>query len=354
MPPAALNPSSLARRGLQVAALNTAIALGLTVAGPEGFATNLLYSQLIGLGIWSAIDLGQALLIPDWQVQWRRIAVLVPLGIVWGFLFGTALADAISGRPPLALMLGAPRRTLGLLVLSMAAAAAATYYFTSREQARQARQREAALRREAMQARLRLLESQLQPHMLFNTLANLRALIAADPPRAQEMLDRLVAYLRSTLSASRAPTQPLADEFARLGDYLALMQIRMGPRLRCALLLPDDLASCAVPTLLLQPLVENSIVHGLESLREGGSIEVSARREHDMLLLEVADSGSGLPPRGERTPAGFGLEQVRERLRTLYGDRADLTLQPRDGGGTHALVRLPASTFQENHACPPP
>src|SRR5690606_22156517 len=122
--------------------------------------------------------------------------------------------------------------------------------------------------RQASEARLRLLESQLEPHMLFNTLANLRALIGSDPPRAVEMLDRLNAFLRATLAASRsaagAQRHTLRDEFARLDDYLALMAVRMGPRLRVVLSLPEPLADCPVPALLLQPLVENAIRHGLE------------------------------------------------------------------------------------------
>ena len=100
--------------------------------------------------------------------------------------------------------------------------------------------------------------------MLFNTLANFRALIGTDPARATHMLDSLIDYLRAKLQASRATHHSLQNEFDRLGDYLALMQVRMGPRLTCALDLPAELADQLVPTLLLQPLVENAIKHGLE------------------------------------------------------------------------------------------
>src|SRR5690606_21211369 len=142
------------------------------------------------------------------------------------------------------------------------------------------------------EARLKLLEAQLEPHMLFNTLANLRALIAVDPQRAQEMLDHMIAYLRATLDASRATSHPLAAEFERLRDYLALMAIRMGPRLAFQLELPPALAAQPVPTLLLQPLVENSIRHGLEPQVQGGRIKVTARQEGEALVLEVLDTGA--------------------------------------------------------------
>jgi sensor histidine kinase YesM len=194
--------------------------------------------------------------------------------------------------------------------------------------------------------------------MLFNTLANLRVLITLDPPRAQAMLDHLIGFLRVTLAASRVPRHPLGAEFDRTRDYLALMAVRMGPRLQVQLDLPADLVDLQVPPLLLQPLVENSIKHGLEPKVEGGRIEVSARREGGHLLLEVLDNGVGLSepaplsmpaPTGEHVPArpkpasGFGLEQVRDRLAALYGPRAELVLVPSpDGVGTLARIRLPA------------
>ncbi|MBW8778504.1 MAG: histidine kinase, partial [Burkholderiales bacterium] len=206
----------------------------------------------------------------------------------------------------------------------------------------------AAAAHEATRARLDMLQSQLEPHMLFNTLANLRALIAADPTRAQEMLDHLIAFLRATLAASRQPVHALSEEFARIDDYLALMRVRMGERLRTSATLPPALAGLRVPPLLLQPLVENAIKHGLEPQRGPGELHVEAVLDGATLVLRVTDTGRGLDAAGQanaREPAqassGFGLVQVRERLRTLHGDAAHFTLEPRDGGGTLAEIRLP-------------
>jgi sensor histidine kinase YesM len=179
--------------------------------------------------------------------------------------------------------------------------------------------------------------------MLFNTLANLRVLIASDPARAQAMLDRLIGFLRATLAASRSGSHALADEFERIGDYLALMAVRMGPRLSVRVDLPERLRALPVPPLVLQPLVENCIQHALEPQVQGGRIELSAAREGDTLVLRVRDTGIGLG----RVPASngtrFGLRQVRERLAALYGSRASLTLEEAadDEGGTLATVRLP-------------
>jgi sensor histidine kinase YesM len=186
-----------------------------------------------------------------------------------------------------------------------------------------------------------LLETQLAPHMLFNTLANLRALIAADPRRAVAMLDRLDSYLRAVLAGSRGLSHPLAAEFARLADYLELMSVRMGPRLQYELDLPEQLRDVSVPPLLLQPLVENAIRHGLEPLIAGGEIRVRARRDGSNLTIDVADTGGGFDEASGAQGGGFGLTQVRERLDSLYGERAKLDLKSSLGGGTLATLRLP-------------
>lgn len=176
--------------------------------------------------------------------------------------------------------------------------------------------------------------------MLFNTLANLRVLIGTDPARATHMLDRLNDYLRATLGASRASSHALSAEFERLRDYLELMAVRMGPRLSYTMLLPDELRDLPVPPLLLQPLVENSLKHGLEPSVCGGAIQVQAQRSGDGLLLTVSDTGVGLGDEPIQE-TGFGLTQVRERLATAYGGAATLELRANDPTGTLARITLP-------------
>ena len=187
--------------------------------------------------------------------------------------------------------------------------------------------------------------------MLFNTLANLRMLIGTDPERAQEMLDRMIAYLRATLSASRSTEHALEHEFERLRDYLELMAARMGPRLAYTLDLPDALRTAPVPPLLLQPLVENAIRHGLEPQVQGGHITVRAYTRpapggQTLLVLEVADTGAGLPAQLPAPSPGrsFGLTQVRERLATLHGAAGTLDLIAGGQGGTTARATFPLKT----------
>jgi LytS/YehU family sensor histidine kinase len=154
------------------------------------------------------------------------------------------------------------------------------------------------------------------------------------------MLDRLNAYLRATLNASRATTHPLQTEFDRLQDYLELIAVRMGPRLHYSLELPIELARLQVPPLLLQPLVENAIKHGLEPMVGGGSMTVRARHHAGQLTLEVLDTGVGLLGDGA-TLDGFGLTQVRERLATSYGQQASLKLAAGPATGTVVSVTFP-------------
>lgn len=341
---AAFNPRTVARRALIAVVFNTVLALGISAITGDPFPRTLLYSQLIGLGIWAGIDGGRFALSPTGWPGVRPMAVLVVVSVLAGYGAGLALGNLLLGRPLLSTANNLPGATVGFLLMSLAIGTFGAYYFTSREMLAKARLAQEEAQRQASDARLRLLESQLEPHMLFNTLANLRALISTDPPRAIDMLDRLNAFLRATLAASRSDAHgsahTLRDEFARLADYLALMAVRMGPRLRVHLDLPDQLANLPVPPLLLQPLVENAVRHGLEPSTRGGEVTVSARREGAVVHLTVSDNGVGCE---EAHGNGFGLDQVRERLRTLHGDAARLDWHSQPGAGTQVHLQLPIS-----------
>lgn len=300
----------------------------------------LIYSLCIGTTIWLLIDFGREVIPSSRQTGWPQghAGWLLPLGAVaGGYLLGTLAGDGWFGWSSWS-GVGLSTLPTSLLVTAFAGAAA-SYYFYGKTHSSYLRAQMAQASYQASQARLKMLETQLEPHMLFNTLANLKVLIDMDTARAQVMLDHLIAYLRATLNASRASTHSLQAEFDRLRDYLELMEIRMGPRLSFELDLPADLAALAVPTLLLQPLVENAIAHGLEPKVEGGNITVRASRSANMLALEVRDTGVGLS--GASMAGGFGLAQVRERLATSYGDQAQLALLPDQAIGLGVRITLP-------------
>jgi hypothetical protein len=341
-----------------VALLCLAIALLLTATERGAFAGNLLHASTIGLLCWLIIDGGRHLVsllrtrrrlrrglpsdLPVGFPGWPWMVALLLAGMTLGPIVGTSVLIRLGANATPLLGEAGSGSTRTTWTITLLASVASVVTLTLLERLSHARAEAEAARRAAAENQLKLLESQLEPHMLFNTLANLRVLIALDPPRAQAMLDRLIAFLRATLGASRSSLHPLATEFERIADYLALMQVRMGARLQIRLDLPEALRDANVPPLLLQPLVENSIKHGLEPKVDGGRIEVSARRDGDLLVLGVFDSGVGLGRAATDDGATpFGLRQVRERLRTLYGNRAQLQLQDGEDGGTLACIRLP-------------
>ncbi|TFZ08885.1 sensor histidine kinase [Ramlibacter humi] len=338
------------QHALQVAAFTLAIATIQYAFEPERpYGPPVAYSVAIGMTTWAVIDFGRHLVPSARETGWPRGfqgILLVAVGIVAGWFAGNAIGDfacrTLGLFPPGTLPRDPVKDLRNSVLITLMAGIAGSYWFYSRFRNEYFERRAAEAQRHADEARLKLLETQLEPHMLFNTLANLRALIGVDPSRAQLMLDHMIAYLRATLSASRATTHPLQAEFDRLRDYLELMAIRMGPRLSYELQLPPELAQVPVPTLLLQPLVENAIQHGLEPQVGGGRLTICAKREDGELVLSVDDTGVG--PGGTTPGSGFGLTQVRERLATLHGAAARLQLAAAQPKGTRATIHIPART----------
>ena len=221
--------------GVSTAGFCCIIAIALAISGGGSWQPQFVYSLSIGLISWLVIDIGRLLLsgrdATPWPRGWRGVA-LVLVGIVVGFLGGNAIGDLWTGRPILEFLSSSRAKLASTAMITVATGVAICYFYYSRGKAKYLEGQIALAERDATDARLKLMETQLEPHMLFNTLANLRALIATDPPRAVAMLDRLNSYLRVTLSGSRALAHPLAAEFQRLRDYLELMSVRMGAAAR--------------------------------------------------------------------------------------------------------------------------
>ncbi|HKY03768.1 MAG TPA: histidine kinase [Blastocatellia bacterium] len=194
------------------------------------------------------------------------------------------------------------------------------------------------------QAELQVLKMQLHPHFFFNTLNALSALIYRSPKDADRMITQLGDLFRIALRKDKAQEISLTDELEFLKAFLQIHQTLMGDRLEVRLKIEPETLSALVPNLILQPLVENSIRHGIAPLEQGGRIEVCARRQNGQLVLQVRDSGGGLAPHAVESNAGIGLQNTRARLKNLYGasHRFDVATLP--GEGTLVSIELP---FQE-------
>jgi len=274
----------------------------------------------------------------DWR-DLRAATVLGALalcGIVLGILIGFTFVPALVGfdlwgsfrSPPVALV-----KIAAFLLFVMAANWA---WWRSRLRRQQ-------LQHEALDARLRLLQGQIEPHLLFNTLANVQSLMDYDPPRAKRMLETFSGYLREGLSQLRQTDSTLGAELEMARSYLSLLQIRMEERLHFRIDATEEARAASIPTLMLQPLIENAIHHGIEPKLDGGSVLVSAVVAGGRLEVRVSDDGMGMdaPSRRLRPGAGMALANLRSRLQTRFGVDASLTLRAGAAGGTEAVLELP-------------
>lgn len=256
------------------------------------------------------------------------------LGLVIGWPIGVQLAGGDLGawfasRSGLRLIVGSALMALTITFLMHHWFAAKTRQFEAEKR--------------AAEAQLRLLQAQMEPHFLFNTLANVLSLIDADSARAKRMLEAFTDYLRSSLGSLRRDDATLAGELELAEAYLGLQQLRMDDRLRYTIAADARSRAAALPPLLLQPLVENAVLHGLEPKVEGGEVKVQARVDDNTLVIEVHDDGLGPAPKtasSTRDGHGLALANLRERLRARYGDAASLEVTSAHPG-TRATLRLP-------------
>jgi signal transduction histidine kinase len=328
-----------------------AVLMTLAAGRPNQLLNELVVSICIGLVALLVVNVARRMFWHDLVLRrrWRLpVLALLVAAAPFAHYVGLRIGSAILGldAPDFAHYLSIPR--ISMILFTLLAIFALLGVFLARERTdriklerSQAHARAEAVERQALQAQLRLLQAQIEPHMLFNTLANLQGLIAIDPQRASQMLDRLIQYLRATLSVARAETTTLTQEFAALDAYLGLMSVRMGARLSYRCKLPAELNGARLPTMLLQPLVENAIVHGLEPKVDGGTVTIEAARHGELLAITVSDTGLGLGHAPSRRGSGVGLATTRERLQVLYGPGAGVDLSPALPQGAVARLTLP-------------
>ena len=189
-----------------------------------------------------------------------------------------------------------------------------------------------------LEARLAALQGQIEPHFLYNTLANVRALVRSDAAAGEAMLNHLIAYLRAAMPDLRVATTTLGQELDRAAAYLGIMRIRLGERLSFSIDCAPSARACAIAPLAVMTLVENAIKHGIESRPQGGTVSIAARRNDGALTIEVIDDGNGFK---SESGEGVGLINLQARLCALFGSGAQLSVQANIPSGVVARIHLP-------------
>lgn len=233
------------------------------------------------------------------------------------------------------------------MVLTVLFAFFVTYFFISRERAahveaelKDIHLRQAEQERALVDSQLRHLQGQMEPHFLFNTLANIQILIDTDSEKAKTLLEKITDLLRAGLKQQRKETISVSDEIKLLDSYLTIQQIRLSDRMGYCINCDDTLSpNTQLPPFLIQPAVENAVVHGIEPSIKGGYVDITFKKQHLHLVVEINDNGIGFNQAAKGN--GLSMSNVQKRLKVLYGNDATLELIPHHGGGFSTRISIP-------------
>ena len=334
-------PSFRVRRWQRRAAVNVAICtLAATALGVEAHGTPVLdyfvISYSIGLCVQACTEAGRVYAPANLP---RSLVTVAMTG--GGLVVGLALAGFLAAGDPGSLLGDNSSLLVGALiaVLALTGFEGLKQLWDARERLSRA-ERDALARDKAVaEAELRVLQAQMEPHFLFNTLANVISLTHTHPDRAAKLLERLTSLLRASLSRTRRTDGTLGDELAIVGAYLDVQALRMGGRMTYGVEVEPGLESVRMPPLLVQPLVENAVLHGIEPSPAGGRVLVRAERDDGAVRIRVTDDGVGMNP--DTAGHGVGIANIRERLRSSFGRSGALALFETPGGGVTAMLRIP-------------
>jgi signal transduction histidine kinase len=328
-----------------IVAMCTVMAMAVDLVTPAAGSdlwANLKTNICIPFAIWGLANC------VDWLSRGRLPwLVIAAIAFPTGFVVGDKVGPLIGGQDLIANWMHA-RLVWPAIISTLLLGAAgvvfvdrffrATYYRVALETERR---RIAEIQRAQAVSELALLQAQIEPHFLFNTLSHVLSTVEHEPAVAKGMLEHLTSYLRGTLRRSRESEHRLGEEQDLIAALLAIAAMRLGARLRYQICIDPSLRTLSLPPLLLQPLVENAIRHGIEPAVNGGEIRVDAERLGEDLILRVTDTGKGLT---DGAPEGVGLSNVRARLAGLYGDKGRLSLFSNPAQGVIAELRLPAQS----------
>lgn len=325
--------------------------LAARTAGQPGAWGLQLLRELPPWQIWSLLTPAAFAVARRFPLTAPRLARHLPIHIaaalacaliyLGGWAWWTKVALPSYGAQPVTALFWAMFRARFNVAFILYWAIIGIYYALWNSRRVRIREVEAArARTELAQFRLLVLRSQLQPHFLFNTLHSIASLMDEDVRAARRLIARLSDLLRATLDLGETAEAPLAREVEFVERYLDIERVRFGPRLTVHYRISEDAGEALVPPLLLQPLVENAVRHGVAPLEQGGTIDISACRQGEWLIIDVADTGAGCDS-DEAMRQGVGLANVRERLAHTYGDGQAFEISSPPKGGFRVRLRLP-------------
>jgi sensor histidine kinase YesM len=324
--------------------MSVLIAVFLTIITPKPFLANIVMSLSFGISSCTIVILLFWLFNPELDKTLLIILLLIA-SVVVGWIIGSQLGYFVLRHFFSIVIPTDGYYVLRSFVLALAFGCMCTYFFYSQARLRivgetmeKERVNRLASEKAVLESSLRLLQAQIEPHFLFNTLSNILSLIDTEPAKGKSMLLDLIRYLRTSLSRTLPEATTLDQEMEAIEAYLNIQKIRLGDRLDFTIEVPEALAQHPFPPMLLQPLVENAVKHGLEPKIEGGEIRITAVEEGDFLRIEIADTGLGF---SIFNASGVGIANVKERIRLMYGEKGCLVLEENKPCGARAIIEVP-------------
>ncbi len=323
---------------------DTLIAGFLTITGIDGsFLISLIMAQCFGIPIYTLIVVALRVLNPEGR--FGRSVVICILGSACGYIVGSLIGPWIIYQFLSIKIIGFKAFSIRSGVFALTFGIVASYVFysiahfqVSAKLIQKERFNRLSSEKEVLEARLRLLQAQIEPHFLFNTLSNVLSLIDTNPAKSKSMLSDLIQYLRTSLSRTLPAVTTLGQEADMIRAYLDIQAVRMGERLKYSIDIPEALRKFPFPPMLLQPLVENSVEHGLAPRIDGGMISVKASETDSAVSIEICDTGNGFSMIEQ---SGIGIANVKERIRLLYGDKGRFTIEENPPHGVRASIEVP-------------
>lgn len=320
--------------------VNTGIAAVYWIEDPRPFWHPLLTVQCYGLAIAYCVNVAA-----PWASRrpLRRLAVAIAIGAV----IGVALTILLKGYTPGYVVSHYKTFALNYAAAFLNGLFVSLFFLLKHRERRAAEALHKAeaerhlLEKQSIETELKLMQAQVEPHFLFNTLASVQYLTETDPPQATRLLGHLLAYLRAALPQLRTSRSTLGQEIDLATAYLNILRMRMGERLAFTIDVPDSLRAHPFPPVLLISVVENAVTHGLEPLAEGGAIRIAARKDDSRLIVNVVDTGRGLAGAPSHPGQGIGLANVRDRLAALFGPSGRFTLAEVAPHGARATIEIP-------------